>query len=188
MTFRTLTACGILPILIFCAPLLAYAQVSQVGNTELGECASIIEDSARLACYDEYARGVRSPPANHDANNDRLIQGNERIREEIARLRKENEGGQSTRYSPENFGVNQLNLIERDDGRKEFVGRIADIKSSPSGWIVTLEQGQIWRQMIAKRFDLKKGQEVRIYPTRWGKDFRLKAENNSGYIQVERIR
>ena len=185
MTTRTLTARGFLPVL--CAPLLVYAQISQSGNTGFSECASIVEDSARLACYDAYASGVSSPPAIHDASNERLIQGNRRIREEIARMRMEQAGGQITPSVTGGSGGYQSNVIDNDDGGTEIVGRIADLKSVPSGWIVTLELGQVWRQMISKRYDLHKGQVVRIYPTGWGDAYRLTAENNSGYIQVERI-
>jgi hypothetical protein len=57
----------------------------------------------------------------------------------------------------------------------------------PNEQVITLENGQIWRQTLTKRYPLRIGQEVRIYPTRWGDSYRLSALDRSGFIQVERI-
>lgn len=53
--------------------------------------------------------------------------------------------------------------------------------------VITLENGQVWRQSLAKRYPLRVGQEVRIYSTRWGNSSRLSAIESNGFIQVERI-
>lgn len=53
--------------------------------------------------------------------------------------------------------------------------------------VITLENGQVWRQSLAKRYPLRVGQEVRIYSTRWGDSSRLSAIEANGFIQVERI-
>jgi hypothetical protein len=53
--------------------------------------------------------------------------------------------------------------------------------------VITLENGQVWRQSLAKRYPLRVGQEVRIYSTRWGDSSRLSAIESNGFIQVERI-
>jgi hypothetical protein len=58
----------------------------------------------------------------------------------------------------------------------------------PNRYRVTLENGQVWRQMQAKRYLLRPGHQVRIYPSRWGESYRLSAEELNGFIQVERAR
>ena len=58
----------------------------------------------------------------------------------------------------------------------------------PDVLTITLDNGQVWRQSSASRFNLQKDDAVRIYATRWGKNYRLEAERFNGYIQVSRIR
>jgi hypothetical protein len=52
---------------------------------------------------------------------------------------------------------------------------------------ITLENGQIWRQTQARRYALRTGYHVRVYPSPWGESFRLAAEELNGFIQVQRI-
>jgi hypothetical protein len=166
-------------ILIAIVPTLSCAQVAADGNTDLAQCASIQDEGARLACYDALSRGALSRPAGSQTGiSPGLVQGNKRIGEEIARLRNVRVQEQASSPGSNNFGT----------GNREVVGRVAKLESGPRGWIVTLQEGQVWRQMIAKRFPLREGQEVRIKPTRWGDAYRLTAEDLSGYIQVERVR
>ena len=54
--------------------------------------------------------------------------------------------------------------------------------------LITLDNGQVWEQINSKRFALEKGDEVRIYPTRWGSSYRLASLSHKGYIQVKRLR
>ncbi|HEU4619493.1 MAG TPA: hypothetical protein VFV10_15760 [Gammaproteobacteria bacterium] len=53
--------------------------------------------------------------------------------------------------------------------------------------MITLENGQIWRQMTPEIYPLQEGFEVKIYPTRWGNAYRLSVEELGGFIQVERV-
>jgi len=72
---------------------------------------------------------------------------------------------------------------------KEFVSRVADAREVlPNAWQITLENGQVWRQTVSKHYELRPGQQVRVYGTRWGNASRLSAEGINGYIQVERVR
>ncbi len=58
----------------------------------------------------------------------------------------------------------------------------------PNAWLITLDNGQVWRQKIPQRFALKPGQHVTLRGTRWGASYRLTAETLNGFIQVERVR
>jgi hypothetical protein len=53
---------------------------------------------------------------------------------------------------------------------------------------VTLANGQVWRQTFSERYNLLVGQEVRVYPSGFGQNFRLSSKASRGFIQVERIR
>lgn len=79
-------------------------------------------------------------------------------------------------------------VVEKQDGEKELHDRIAALEQlGANQWLITLESGQTWRQMISKQYRLKVGDEVRIYPTRWGSDYRLTASRLQSYIQVARV-
>jgi hypothetical protein len=54
--------------------------------------------------------------------------------------------------------------------------------------LITLDNGQVWRQKVPKWYPLQPGQQVTLYPTKWGGSFRLTAENLKSFIQVERVR
>ena len=94
----------------------------------------------------------------------------------------------STPASVENFGRTDARVVEREDGASELLDSVAALEQlGPNRWRITLEGGQRWEQMLSKRYALEVGDEVRIYPTRWGESFRLTAERLSGYIQVRRV-
>jgi hypothetical protein len=76
-----------------------------------------------------------------------------------------------------------------DEDAEEFFGTVAELRETvPNSYLITLDNGQVWRQNRPKRYLLRPGQRVRIYPSPWGSSFRLAAEDVNGYIQVERVR
>lgn len=73
-------------------------------------------------------------------------------------------------------------------GRQELVDTVAAVKPLGQNMLeVTLESGQVWRQMISKRYPVNVGDTVTIRPTSWGSSYRLTSERISGFIQVERV-
>ena len=143
-------------------------QAQEATDSAMARCREIPETAARAACYDaimdtQKNQGQISPETQS------ILQENQRLREEMARRRKA--GADDNRAGP-----------------TELVDRIAALETGPNGWIITLKNGQIWRQSINKRYHLQNGQQVRIYPTIWGESYRLSAEGNGAFIQVKRIR
>jgi len=83
---------------------------------------------------------------------------------------------------------NTARVLETDDGEKELVDLVARLDEKvPNQWEITLESGQVWYQINSKRFRLREGMQVRIYPSPFGGSFRLSASNMNGFIQVRRI-
>ncbi|MES2625304.1 MAG: hypothetical protein V4628_08500 [Pseudomonadota bacterium] len=79
-------------------------------------------------------------------------------------------------------------LIEDERGQTELVDTVAKIEQrGPNLAVITLSSGQRWLQVISKRYPMRAGDEVKIYPTRFGGAFRLTATKTSGFIQVERL-
>ncbi len=75
-----------------------------------------------------------------------------------------------------------------EEGMQELVDTIASLRTINQSLVeVTLESGQVWRQMLSKRYPIVVGDTITIRPTRWGSSYRLTSERISGYIQVERV-
>ena len=205
-SFQDLSYREVIFLLLGCilfVPVPVSAQVSSVEINYFSRCRQVYDERDRLACYDDlYDRALRA--ANPQAAADRLMEENRRMREELARIRSRtgsapvrsdsraddfgrNEPYRVKRNEADDFGREEPYVVKGDDGEAELIGRIASLQKTNTGWIVILEQGQVWRQMVSKRYDLHEGQEVRIYPTRWGDSYRLTAADTSGFIQVQRI-
>jgi hypothetical protein len=71
----------------------------------------------------------------------------------------------------------------------EIVATVTELRETvPNAWLITLDNGQVWRQSIPQRFALKPGQRVTLHGTKWGASYRLSADALHGFIQVERVR
>ena len=83
----------------------------------------------------------------------------------------------------------EANDTSRTPDTDEYHGTIVSIRERlPSSYIITLDNGQIWEQTEPKQYPLRPGLEVRIYPTRWGRRYRLSGVGSGGHIQVQRLR
>ena len=75
------------------------------------------------------------------------------------------------------------------EGSQEIVATITAARQTvPNKYVITLDNGQIWRQTYAEWYPLQPGQRVRLRPSKWGGVFRLTADELNGYIQVQRVR
>jgi hypothetical protein len=84
--------------------------------------------------------------------------------------------------------VDEPRRAEADEGEDEYFGTIVAIRERlPDAYIITLDNGQIWQQTAPKRYPLRPGLEVRIYPTNWGGSYRLNGLGIGGHIQVRRV-
>jgi hypothetical protein len=71
----------------------------------------------------------------------------------------------------------------------EIVAIVTELHEAvPNAWLITLDNGQVWRQSSPQRFALKTGQRVTLRSTKWGVSYRLSADTLNGFIQVERVR
>lgn len=88
-----------------------------------------------------------------------------------------------------NFGL-PASREEQDKEIEELHSTITALSETvPNAYMITLENGQVWRQMTPdSTYRLQVGHAVRIYPSRWGSNFRLSAEPLRGFIQVQQVR
>ena len=176
---------------------------------DVSRCVNIKSAIERLTCYDELADQARQTYSDReaidlsepesDSGSDTPVTTIEQESVAAAAVVKSSPAveqvpvtektiDQTNRVAEENFGLPP----EKRDDEKDLVELHSTISKLreyiPGRYLITLENGQVWRQMVAERYRLRVGHNVRIYPSRWGKSFRLSAEELKGFIQVERVR
>lgn len=112
---------------------------------------------------------------------------------DVAAGAKDRRSGEAVATSPAGddrvgeFG-RQGRVVVNDSGEDELHDTIAELlMAKPNQWLIRLASGQVWRQTTPKRLNLREGDEVRIYPSHWGNNYRLEAGRLNGYIQIVRV-
>jgi hypothetical protein len=78
---------------------------------------------------------------------------------------------------------------EQSEESSSIVAVVTALKETvPNAYLITLDNGQVWRQSSPQRFSLETGQQVTLSRTKWGQAYRLSAEGLHGFLQVERVR
>lgn len=216
---RSIRPCTVL-LLMFCAMPALGQQLVDISN-----CARIVADSERVACYDNLAREIvtlppttttATPPATTTtATTAAEIPAAEIPATEIPATTLTAEPVTNTLAVPvattlpvtpanpvapviiaeptqqrvDTFGSPAQARIEANSrGQDILVDSISEVKIIKLNLVeITLLSGQVWQQMIARRFLLRKGEEVAIQPNPWGESFRLSVAGRNGFIQVKRI-
>ena len=108
--------------------------------------------------------------------------------EEESNVPEEPSADESAKATPvESFGRERARVVENEDGREELRDVVTDIETYRNMLTITLASGQVWRQTHTRRFNLREGDEVRIYPSAWGESYRLETDRLNGFIQVGRV-
>jgi hypothetical protein len=137
---------------------------SDTVTIDVSECANVPSPEARLACFEAQIETARTaPPAAAAAP--------AAAAPPAAASNSPGQGfGQETSDPP------------------DIHAAVAELKETvPNSWLITLDNGQVWRQTVPERYALRVGSPVRIYFSRW-RAYRLTNEQLRGYIQVERVR
>jgi len=176
---------GLIPIASLAGFCLAWspeilAQVSGDLSIEVSECIELTSELERYACYERLTEAALSQQAREDstaADTASSGRGELQLNECLNSASESATGAAGRSGNP------------ADEPPVEILSTITALEESrPNSYTVTLENGQIWRQIGSKRYPLRTGFEVRIYVSRWGSSYRLTASESGGYIQVERVR
>jgi len=129
-------------------------------SVDVSECVKLTTPEERLACFEAQVEGAKTaPPAPAPAAS----------------------GSQS---SGAEFGAEG----DQEPEVQEIQARITDLRETvPHAYVITLDNGQVWRQTVPKNYGLREGIPVRIYYSRW-RAYRLTNEQLKSFIQVERVR
>lgn len=176
------------------AVILALASVSSTAQVvDISECRAIEGQLERFACYEALGEEPASAtpeatsPAVSETSPDTISEAAPEVTEPAAPPSTQNIAEQAP--DVDSYGRQDSSRVVRgEDGEFELMGKVAELKRYvPNMWLITLENGQQWRQMTGRRYNLKVGDEVRIYPSGWGDNYRLSATNLTAFIQVERV-
>lgn len=141
-------------------PLHALAQTGTI-QLELARCAAIADINARVACYDALANTRQNQPQSAVPAVPRTQVPEEAQAKPVADAR------------------NAQTLLAR-------VTQLREVQ--PGKMRITLANGQVWQQTVAKAFFIRTNDTVRIDSSGWGRSFRLTIDGHPEYIQVSRLR
>ncbi len=165
-----------LAVFVACASGTLAAQ-QQRGAASVAECAAIEAAAARLECFDALAaeeRGASAavPPA--------------------PSAPRPSQGAASSvpgDLPAEAARASRREARAADRAERELTSVVTGLREIQPGRIeVTLANGQVWRQTNTDPYNLVVGHEVVLYPTSFGRYFRLSSKTARGFIQVERVR
>lgn len=87
-----------------------------------------------------------------------------------------------------NFGREDSVRVSSDEnGQDTLHDTITALEQRRGLWIVTLSSGQIWMQEVARRLNLRKGDNITIYRAGFGNGYRLSADRLNSFIRVRRV-
>jgi hypothetical protein len=136
-------------------------------SVDVSECVKLTTPEERLACFESQVDAARGSPRAPAAT------------------------PPATTTAPADSGSRDA---RRDDARGEEA-RPPDVRAAvaslretvPNAYLITLDNGEVWRQTVPKTYPLRQGDPIRIYYSRWG-TYRLTNEQLKSFIQVERVR
>lgn len=172
---------------------------------DVAECVDLASAEERFACYERHVDAARqeggragTPPTEQVQRGGSVESTPPDVPTEDERRDASAESAPAAAIDADTGDAVQPTQTERagvadagtpdDEDRSEFVGTIASLRETvPNAYVITLANGQIWRQVSPKRYPLRSGDPVRIYQSRWG-SYRLEADTSGTFIQVERVR
>jgi hypothetical protein len=163
-------------------------------TVDVGACVNLESPGERLDCYEEQVKRARAqaplpspapaatapparaapaaappaapPPAAAPPASPSAPAGERQVRVENARV-------------PNGGSSDELKLE----------GTIAALRETvPNAWVITLDNGEVWRQDFPTAFGLRVGQRVQITQERRFRGYRLTVVGMNGFIQVEPVR
>jgi|SRR5690606_35049498 len=189
--------------------LLAADGSAQEGSVfvDIAPCMRLTDSASRHACYDELEATVRAaqvlqsgmdqaPPVPAPDLPDAAARGPDEappppvIDARPASSRAE-PASPAANAALQAFGQSsaQARLSERADGSQELIDTVVDLQErEPNRLLITLASGQVWYQDNSARSGLRKGMEVRIYPSPLGGSYRLASSSVNGFMQVSRVK
>jgi hypothetical protein len=166
----------------------ALAQDSGSVTVDVGQCVELESAAERRACFGAEVDAVLEAHGTTESDDASAVtqgaetdQGETANGERLARPESPAEDGIETRAVDASR--------ESEEADHAYHGTITALRERlPYAYVITLDNGQVWRQVDPKKYPLRTGLEVRIYPSRWGESYRLSGEGTGSFILVRRVR
>ncbi len=134
------------------------AQEADSVTVDVGECVDLTSPEERLACFERSIEAAKQE-------------------------------GPVAAAEPPIVGARETDAEREANKLPEVIATVAELRETlPNSYLITLDNGQVWRQNRPKWYPLQPGYKVRLYPSRWGSSYRLAADKLNSFIQVERVR
>ena len=132
-------------------------------SVDVSECVKLTTPEERLACFEKQVQSSRTNPAAPGATS-------------------------TVPPPPASGSSSDAGRGAPEEEPADIQARIAELRETvPNAYLITLDNGQVWRQTVPKQYPIQAGHPVRIYYSRW-RSYRLTNETLKGFIQVERVR
>jgi hypothetical protein len=177
---RELRAIAVLAILFAAGPQGAAAQDPGKLTVDVNDCLALEKRDERLACFDAKAEAARQRTTPQRAEPEPAKpERAEPARAAAAETRETSRKANSN----DDFGRKE----PAPQSQREIVAKVVELRERvPNAYMITLDNGQVWRQSQPMRYPLREGLEVRLRETKFG--YRLTAPELRGQIPVERVR
>ncbi len=171
-------AAGAVLSIAFVAPL-AQAQDDPALLESVKQCAQIQDAAERYACYDRTTSSLRTAPTTGVSPPAPPSQPTLPV---VRTAPSTPANGPFASMTPESESAEPAPVVE-------LVDKIVEVKEhEPGQLMITLANGQVWYQTDSRRYFLRKGMEVRIYPGIFGASWRMSAPELNSFIQVKRLK
>jgi hypothetical protein len=145
---------------------------ADVSTDDVYACTSVADDANRLACYDSAVGRLQAAEAAGDVTTV--------TRKEVEQVRQDSFGFSIP-------SLPSLTLGKSDDaGLKEVRLPVKAVRGARGNLVVTLENGQIWRQIDSKPLRNNDQTEAQIYEAALG-SFKMKLDGGVAF-RVERVK
>jgi len=171
----------------------ALGQAAAGVTIEVGDCVKLQAPDERLACYERLVNAAEkrraaqagdSPPAASAPQAAPAPPAPAATAPSAAR-RTANTAGRGAEHDP----PADHSPPDKSEQTQTIVATVAALKQTlPNAYLITLDNGQVWRQNYPQWYPLQPGQRVTLSGTRWGGSYRLSSDELQGFIQVERVR
>ena len=151
---------------------------------DVSECVKLTTPEERLACFEAQVEDSRKAPA-PAATAAPAAAATTAAAAASAAPASPVAAGAASAVSVDEFGLDNGDL---EPAGQEIQARVTDLRQTvPHAYLITLDNGQVWRQTVPKNYGLREGIPVRIYYSKW-RAYRLTNEQLKSFIQVERVR
>lgn len=165
---------------VFCTGLAlsssALGQSNDSLNVDVGECVKLESPGERLDCYERQVKRAQTAPAAPAAA----------APPPVAAPPPAAPSAQPPRSARVEDARVANGTPSREPARSGTITALREIV--PNRWLITLDNGQMWRQTYAEPFRLRIGQRVELTQSRGRSSYELTAVGMSGDIQVEPVR